>query len=348
MARDRLAAMRAQQGGNNPSTNSYPTQASGGGGGGGYGGGGGGYQSRRAQNPYAQQDDRSYEMSDVQDSTTRFNSSAGGGGDSMSAFYTEISSLQDSLRTFNDNVARISDLHSRSLNNTDDAAAQQNAAHLDELVEDTSALSATLKRRIKALEKQGGSGRDGQIRKQQTALVKSKFVEAIQNYQTVEQQYRSKYKQRMERQFKIVKPDASPEEVRAVVNDENNGQIFSQALMNSNRYGESRAAYREVQERHEDIKRIEKTLGELAQLFNDMSVLVEQQDETIQVIETQAAGVEKDTEVGLGYTEKAVESARAARKKRWICFFICLVILIIVGVVVGIVVKQQVDKTKTN
>jgi hypothetical protein len=41
-------------------------------------------------------------------------------------------------------------------------------------------------------------------------------------------------------------------------------------LMSSNRYGESRAAYREVQERHEDIKRIEKTLGELAQLFNDV------------------------------------------------------------------------------
>jgi hypothetical protein len=38
---------------------------------------------------------------------------------------------------------------------------------------------------------------------QQTALVKAKFVEAIQNYQQVEQQYRQKYKQRMERQFKI-------------------------------------------------------------------------------------------------------------------------------------------------
>jgi len=262
----------------------------------------------------------------------------------MSAFYAEISSLQDSLRTFNDNVVRISDLHSRSLNNMDDSAAQRNAAQLDELVEDTSALSATLKRRIKALEKQGGSGRDGQIRKQQTALIKSKFVEAIQNYQTVEQQYRTKYKQRMERQFKIVKPDASPEEVKAVVNDENGGQIFSQALMSSNRYGESRAAYREVQERHEDIKRIEKTLGELAQLFNDMSVLVEQQDETINVIETQAAGVEKDTEAGLGYTNKAVESARAARKKRWICFFIILVILIVVGVVVGVLVAQQKSK----
>ena len=41
-------------------------------------------------------------------------------------------------------------------------------------------------------------------------------------------------------------------------------------LMSSNRYGESRAAYREVQERHEDIKRIERTIAELAQLFNDV------------------------------------------------------------------------------
>jgi len=41
--------------------------------------------------------------------------------------------------------------------------------------------------------------------------------------------------------------------------------------MNS-RYTESRAAYREVQERHEDIKRIEQTLAELAQLFNDVRI----------------------------------------------------------------------------
>jgi len=331
MARDRLAAMRAQQqGGGNP--NSYPTQAS----------GGAGYQRR--ENPYAQQDSRAYEMAEVRDSRTQLSPE----GDNMSAFYREISSIQDSLRNFNDNVARIGDLHSRSLDNTDDAVAQRNASQLEQLVAETSELSGDLKRRVKDLERQGGSGRDGQIRKQQTALVKSKFVEAIQNYQTVEQQYRTKYKQRMERQFKIVKPDASPEEVRAVVNDDSGNQIFSQALMNSNRYGESRAAYREVQERHEDIKRIEKTLTELAQLFNDMSVLVEQQDETINVIQTQAAGVEKDTEAGLGYTDKAVVSARAARKKRWICFFLILIILVIIAVVVVVEVKPHINNNKSS
>ncbi|KAI6036219.1 hypothetical protein PISMIDRAFT_172255 [Pisolithus microcarpus 441] len=304
---DRLAAMRAQQ------------QGSRGG-------------------PYSRQDDHGYEMAEV-NSTTHL-----AGADGMNAFYSEISSIQDSLRTFSTNVSRIDELHSRSLNNTDDAAQQRVVSELEQLVAETSELSTQLKRRIQTLEKQGGSGRDGQIRKQQTAFVKSKFVDAIQKYQQVEQQHRQKYRQRIERQVRIVKPDATPEEIRAAVDDESGGQIFSQALMNSNRYGESRAAYREVQARHQDIMRIEKTIAELAQLFNDMSVLVEQQDDTINAIQTTAIGVEKDTEVGLQQTEKAVVSARSARKKRWICFFLLLLILIIIAVVVAVVVTNNTKK----
>lgn len=341
MARDRLAALRAQQGGGGgnyqTSTNSYPMQSS-----------NTGYQSR-TPNPFAQQDDR--EGGDAYDyskgsSQVALNTPppAAPTGDPMSAFYSEISSIQDELKTFNDNVVRISDLHSRSLNNTDDAASARIQQQLEELVADTSALSNVLKRRIKQLERQGASGRDGQIRKQQTGLVKQKFMEAIQNYQTAEQQYRQKYKQRLERQFKIVKPEASPEEVKAVVDNDQGGQIFSQALVNTTRYGEAKSAYREVQERHEDIKRIEKTLTELAQLFNDMSILVEQQDEQINTIEATASVVEKDTEAGLGYTEKAVESARAARKKRWICFGILIVLLIIIAIVIAVVVVQNKNK----
>lgn len=47
----------------------------------------------------------------------------------------------------------------------------------------------------------------------------------------------------------------------------------------------------------------------------------------------------------LQYTNKAVDSARAARKKRWICFFIILIVLIIVGVVVGVVVSNNLKHT---
>lgn len=317
-ARDRLAALRAQQQGGN--SNNPPSQ--------------------RANNPYAQFD-TNYEMNDVKSTTNLTAGLPGGGQESMSDFYNEISSIQDSVRNFNDSVARISDLHTRSINVTDEAVGLRIAGELDELVEDTTALSDTLKRRIKALERQGGSGRDGQIKKQQTGLVKTKFMEAIQNYQSAEQQHRQKYKQRLERQYKIVKPDATPEEVRAVVEDDNGGQVFSQALMNTNRYGESKAAYREVQERHKDIQKIERTIAELAQLFNDMSILVEQQDETIDTIQETAAHVEKDTEAGTGHTTQAVSSARAARKKRWICFGISVLLLIIIAIIIAVVVLNN-------
>ncbi|KAF9069885.1 t-SNARE [Rhodocollybia butyracea] len=317
MSRDRLAALRAQQQGGAGQTGSPLLTGS---------------SSTLVGGRVNKDED--FEMTEVKEATM-------GSGD-MSAFYAEVSSLQDSIRTYNDNVSRIGELHSRSLDSSDDdPAATRDGIQLEELIADTSALSATLKRRIKALERQGGSGNDRQVRKQQTALVKSKFVEAIQNYQNVEQQHRTRYKQRVERQLKIVKPDASPEEIKAAVDDESGGEVFSQALLSSNRFGESRTAYREVQERHKDIKRIEQTLGELAQLFNDMSVLVEQQDEVIENIETTAGNVEKDTEAGLIYTEKAVVSARSARQKRWICFAIILIIVLIIAIVVAIEVTPQ-------
>lgn len=93
------------------------------------------------------------------------------GGNLSTPMCSQISSIQDSIATFNQNIKAIGELHSQSLNNMDDAAAQRNAAQMDELVEDTSALSTTLKRRVKALEAQGGSGRDGQIKKQQVSVI---------------------------------------------------------------------------------------------------------------------------------------------------------------------------------
>lgn len=72
-----------------------------------------------------------------------------------------------------------------------------------------------------------------------------------------------------------------------------------------------------------------------------MSILVEQQDETLDVIEETAAHVEKDTEAGLGHTVKAVDSARAARKKRWICFGLIVLLLVIVAIVIAVIIVNN-------
>jgi syntaxin 1B/2/3 len=50
----------------------------------------------------------------------------------------------------------------------------------------------------------------------------------------------------------------------------------------------------------------------------------------------------------LDYTNKAVDSARAARKKRWICFFILVTVLIIVAIVVAVVITQHINVNKSS
>lgn len=264
----------------------------------------------------------------------------------MSAFYAETTAIQESIAEFDASVTAIADLHARSMNALSEQDSAANHSRLAELTESIRALSNALSKRIQALKIQpGGAGaQDAQIRKNRITLVHGKFVETLQRYQNVEQQYRQRYKDRVERQFKIVKPDATADEVSAIVNDTQGGgnTIFQDAISSSNRYGESRQAFREVQERHQDIQRIEVTLAELAQLFNDMAILIAQQDDQIAFAETKAIGVEEDTRRGGTEVDTAVKHARSARRKRWICFFITvIVILAAVGIGVGVYFSQQ-------
>ena len=103
--------------------------------------------------------------------------------------------------------------------------------------------------------------------------------------------------------------------------------------MSSTRHGEARTALREVQSRHQDILKIEKTITELAQLFNEMSILVEQQEEPLEQISNRADAVKADVSGGLASTEQAVTSARKARRKKYWCLLICLIIIAIVVVI---------------
>jgi len=257
---------------------------------------------------------------------------------SMSAFYAEVTSIQNAIKEYDSNVSKISDLQTRSLSALDENSSRQNQAQSDELAAETRTLGNSLRARIQRLAKWPAQGRDATIRQNQTSVVKANFVEALQRYQKVEQKHRDKQRERVARQFKIVKEDATPEEIAAVVDNSGPGsdQIFAQAVSSSTRFNEARTAQHDVQERHEDIKRIEKTLTELMQLFNDMALLVVEQEETMTDIENQAVKVEEDTKKGYGNLVQAVVHAANARRARWICFGIFMVIIAAIAIGLGV------------
>ncbi|WRT65565.1 uncharacterized protein IL334_002510 [Kwoniella shivajii] len=247
-----------------------------------------------------------------------------GGGD----FWSELSTTNTLLGQLQDQIGQVRQAHQASLTSTD-PNARAYAAELNDAAREK---REECKNEIKKLYK---LAKGDKAQKTQAEGVKTRFQSLLQEHQVIEKEFRKKVKDRAERQYKIVNPNATEEELRQVT-ESDNPQIFSQALLNSNRYGDARNAYREVQERHAEIQKIERTLAELAQMFSEMAMLVEQQDETIVNVENQAQGVETDIKAGYDQTSKAVDSARKARRKKWICFWIVVLIIAILALVLGI------------
>ena len=142
---------------------------------------------------------------------------------------------------------------------------------------------------------------------------------AINAYQTQESQFRREVQDQQRRQYLIVNPDASEAEIREATMDGGDTQIFQQALMNSDRRGQAQSTLRNVQQRHDAIQQIERTMIELQQLFQDLDAIVVQQEPMVQNVEQKAEETHTHLAAGNEQVGKAVNSARAARKKKWIC-----------------------------
>jgi syntaxin 1B/2/3 len=93
--------------------------------------------------------------------------------------------------------------------------------------------------------------------------------------------------------------------------------------LNSDRRGQAQSTLRNVQQRHDAIQQIERTMIELQQLFQDLDAIVVQQEPLVQNIEQKAEETHTHLVAGNEQVGVAVKSARAARKKKWICLGIC-------------------------
>jgi len=163
----------------------------------------------------------------------------------------------------------------------------------------------------------------------QIGRVDRKLKEAMHEYQKLDAEFRKKLQEQMARQYRIVRPEASEQEVREAVEDTSQQQVFSQALMQSNRRGQAQSALSAVQSRHEEIQKIERQMIELAELFQDMENLVVQQEAAVTNIEMKGEEVVENMDKGNEQITTAIKSARNARKWKWWClgisskFYLC-------------------------
>ncbi|KAL5095642.1 hypothetical protein Trisim1_000410 [Trichoderma cf. simile WF8] len=233
-------------------------------------------------------------------------------------------------------LEQIKQMQTRVLNDTDTSSTSNSNRQLDALTTETTTHYRALVERVRQVK----SKPEGQsaANREHVSRVDRRLKDVITKYQGVESEFQAAVKQQMSRQYRIVRPDATEEEVQAAVNDAGSGQIFSQAMMQSDRQGKARAALSAVQDRHKELLKIEQQMTELFQLMQDLDTLVVQQDATIVQIEQKGEEVVENLDKGNEEIAVAVTTARATRKKKWICLGIVVAIIAIVVIIVLIYV----------
>jgi syntaxin 1B/2/3 len=107
--------------------------------------------------------------------------------------------------------------------------------------------------------------------------------------------------------------------------------------LKSNRSAAATSVLGAVRARHNDIQKIEQTMLQLNQLFEDLAEQVIVQEAAVTAAQEQTQHVVEDTEQANVQLTKGVEHARRARKLKWWCLFIVVLIVAILALVLGLV-----------
>ncbi|KAF2740273.1 t-SNARE [Polyplosphaeria fusca] len=234
------------------------------------------------------------------------------------------------INQLSSNIQQIASIHQRLLSSPDSGASAQ----LEALVTDTQKMNTGIKDEIKSLERDAAREPNNKFKKTQVDSLKRTFKRQLEDFQKEESDYSKRYRDAIARQYRIVNPDATEQEVQEAANANWGDEGIFQTALKSNRTGQASSVLGAVRARHQDIQRIEQTLSELALLFTQLNEQVVYQETQVAAAEEQTEGVQKDTERANDQLTKGVASARRARKLKW--WALGIVVLIVAALALGL------------
>ena len=229
----------------------------------------------------------------------------------LTAFFEEASSIRAGITQMRKHLHVLQETHDRTKVETMPGVVKSLREKMRDDVDATNRQALELKLRIEAVEKENevekgkeGKGEgtsDQRTRAAMTLSLQLKLRDTLEEFNALRDTIHAEYKEVVSRRYRTVNNEAPDEaEVERLIRTGESEAMFKQAILEKGR-GETLATVMEIQERHEAIKELERSLLELNSIFLDMAVLVEAQGEVLNNIDYQ---VSKSVE----YTQKGTKT----------------------------------------
>jgi len=263
-------------------------------------------------------------------------------------YLSRIAGTKQRIGQLTSDIQSIASVHQRMLSSPDNRSSSE----LEAIVSQTQIRNTQIKDEIKFLERDATRGGNDSFKKTQVESLKRQFKTQLEDFQREEADYSKRYREAIGRQYRIINPEATDAEVQEATNaDWGDEGIFTQAVsakryanettantpqLKSNRSGQASSVLGAVRARHNDIQRIEKTMSELALLFNQLNEMVVYQEPQVARIEEQTHQVTDDTTQANKQLDSGIASARRARKLKWWTLLVVVLIVAILALALGI------------
>uniref|UniRef100_A0A1A8EZ69 Syntaxin 4 n=1 Tax=Nothobranchius korthausae TaxID=1143690 RepID=A0A1A8EZ69_9TELE len=249
------------------------------------------------------------------------------------AFFKKVQEIHDGLQSLK---KMVSDLESKQKTVLGVALPEESMKkELQTLRDEIKTLASQIQKKLKNIEPKKGED-DGKyvsinLRMQRTqhGVLSRDFVELMGRCNTIQAQYRDRNVERIQRQLKITGTNVTDEELDMML-ESGQTDVFTQNILSDAKA--TKQALNEIESRHDEILKLEKSITELHQMFQYLAMEVEAQGEMVDRIETNILQSCDYVKKANDNVAKAVTYQQKARKKKiWIA--ICLVILLLIIVV---------------
>jgi len=256
----------------------------------------------------------------------------------MNAFFQEVGTIKTTMSNIRRNVKQIEEKYVQSLNSISIDQGSKSGNEIQQLIDATNKSVMDVRAKLEEMKRQNAqysqtktaTSTEIRIRTNMQGTLTQKFLELAAEYQEVQTNYKNKYQEKIERQYKIAKPDATPEEIEEAIESGDSSKVFANQILDTHLHQQAKNALAYIEARHADIKRIEASIQQLHQLFVDMAVLVEAQGEMLNQIEYNVSQSVAYTAKGVEELKGAVKLQKKSRKKMYIIIIILVIIIIVV------------------
>ncbi|XP_059480123.1 syntaxin-1A-like isoform X1 [Neocloeon triangulifer] len=251
----------------------------------------------------------------------------------MTEFFAEVSSIRENLELIEKEVKNLVLIHRTIIEAP--RPSEMSKMQADNAVETARALAMKTSIKIKALsskmpaQQTSSSARILAVHESTLGMQLRRVMESL--YQEQER-HKEKSREMLKRQLKIVRTSwesrgesMTEDQLEQMI--ENGQSVFTGNIMLQTL--EAKRELEDIQNRHDDLIALEKSIAEVHALFVEISLLVQNQGETIDNIEVHVMKGQDYVAEGRKQVQEAEKKQTSSRKKKIFCSVIAVVVVII-------------------